>query len=230
MINHTQATVFVVDDDQYMRSMLFHLFKNAELAVELHANAQEFLESYSPERAGCLVLDVRMPGISGLAFLEQMRFRSVFLPVILLTGHADVPMVVRAFKRGAFDFIEKTDENKAYLLQRVQQAITQDLRAQRRRLYFQDLSRRLAQITDREWEVIDRIMKGQRNKVIASELKVSIPTVETHRKNIMEKLQAQNLSELLRMVMFSREHGRWFQRRRLDDHLHLMRRREDIAA
>ena len=230
MTDRTEATVFVVDDDQYVRTMLFHLFKDAGLNVELHASAQEFLDSYRPERAGCLVLDVRMPGISGLAFLEQMRFRSVFLPVILFSGHADVPMVVRAFKRGAFDFVEKSEEKKPYLLQRVKQAIMQDLRAQRRRLYYQSLSKRLAQITDREWEVIDRIMKGQRNKIIASELSVSIPTVETHRKNIMEKLQAQNLSELLRMVMFSREHGQWFQRRRLEDNLYLMRRRDDIAA
>lgn len=200
-----EPTVFVVDDDQAVRSVLHFVLTSAGYGVELHANAQEFLEACDPERPGCLVLDVRMPGMSGLSLQQELVQQNVMLPVIILTGHGDVPMAVRALKQGAFDFLEKPFENEA-LLNSVQRAVEFNLQQHRRKDCHRKLGERLELLTPPEREVLEGIMAGRLNKMIASDLGVTISTVEKRRKHIMEKLQADNLSELLQMIWFYRRH------------------------
>lgn len=201
----SEPTVFVVDDDQAVRSALQFTLRSAGLNVELFANSQEFLEKYDPSRPGCLILDVRMPWMSGLDLQERLGAHNIILPVIFLTGHGDVPMAVRALKRGAFEFLEKPFDN-AVLLERVRQALAADAEARRREDLYRQIDRRLARLKPRERAVLDGMVAGHTNKVMAAQLKVSVSTVETHRKHIMETLEVHTLSELMRMILYYRQH------------------------
>ena len=193
-------TVFVVDDDAAVRKSLRWLIESVSLQVETFGTAQEFLEASDPKRPGCLVLDVRLPGLSGLEVQEQLASRGVRLPTIVITGHGDVPMAVRAFKAGAIDFIEKPFSDQQ-LLDRIQQAIRQDGEARSQRLRHDEVAARVARLTPRERDVLERVVAGKSNKVMASELKVSAKTIETVRARLMRKMGAESVAELVRMTV-----------------------------
>lgn len=195
-------TVFVVDDDAAVRDALGWLIKSVGLKVETFGSAQEFLEKLNPKRAGCVVLDVRMPGMSGLELQERLTQDKVTLPVIIVTGHGDVPMAVRAVKSGAFDFIEKPF-NDQVLLDRIQQALKRFVETRKTEEQRSDVDGRLRSLTPREREVLGMVVSGNPNKVIASQLGISCRTVEIHRGRVMEKMRASSLSELVRMGLTS---------------------------
>lgn len=200
-----EPTVLVVEDDPAMCNALSRLIKAAGLQVETFANAQSFLDACPPPRPGCLILDVRLPGMSGLELQKNLVERGTHLPVIVITGHGDIPMAIRAMKAGALDFFEKPFNSQA-LLERVRQALALNSQAYRQHIQLEAIAARMALLSPREKEVLERVVAGKLNKEIAQELDISISTVEAHRKRIMEKLQAQSLSGLVRMWICYRRH------------------------
>ncbi|HAO34102.1 MAG TPA: response regulator transcription factor [Candidatus Competibacter sp.] len=197
-------TVFLIDDDQAVRDAIGLLLQASGLAVETFANAADFLEAGVIQRPGCLLLDVRMPGLSGLDLQKQLRAQGHRVPIIFMTGHGDVPMAIRAMKAGAFDFIEKPFQGQT-LLARIREALTLDQRERRRQACRDDAAARMALLSPREREVLERVAEGQYNKVIAAELGISLSTVEIHRKRVMEKLKADSLSDLIRLLALLNE-------------------------
>jgi two-component system response regulator FixJ len=181
--------IFVVDDDQTLRGSLRWLLESLKLDVQTFASAHEFLSTYDPVQPGCLLLDVRMPEISGLQLQDMLKQRRIRIPVIIITGHSDVSMAVRAMKAGALDFIEKPF-NDQDLLECVQQALAMDARQRREEAQQRLAIERLATLTPREREVLESVMSGKPNKVIAAELGISMKTVEAHRSKVMEKMGA----------------------------------------
>lgn len=196
------GTVFVVDDDEAMRNSLKWLLESEGCTVETFASASQFLDDYYPGRAGCLLLDVRMPGMSGLELQEYLHGEQIRIPVIIITGHGDVPMAVRAMKAGALDFIEKPFDDEK-LLAGIRRALETDLERRTQQATRADLAIRMAQLTPREREVMLMVTDGKSNKEIAGELGVSAKTVEAHRARVMEKMEARSLAELVRMVLIS---------------------------
>jgi RNA polymerase sigma factor (sigma-70 family) len=194
------TTVFIVDDDDAVRSSLRLLFKSLGLATTAYASAQDFLAAYDPDQPGCLVLDVRMPGMSGLELQQQLSVRGAMLPVIFITGHGDIPMAVEAMQHGAFDFLQKPFRDQD-LLDRVQRAIERDTENRMAVRATVAIRERLESLTPREREVLDLVVQGKANKVIAGDLGVSQRTVEIHRARVMEKMEARSLAQLVRMVM-----------------------------
>ncbi len=199
MTNHN---VYVVDDDQAVRDSLRWLIESVGLNVKTFSNGQELLENFNEAEISCLVLDVRMPGISGLDLQQRLKKMNAKIPVIIVTGHADVPMAIQAMKAGAFDFIEKPYSDQL-LLERIQCAIEQDDCFKKQQAVNNEINERIDSLTPREKEVMGLVVGGHSNKGIAKELGVSIKTVEVHRGNLMSKMKAQSLSELVRLVMSS---------------------------
>lgn len=197
-----EPTVFVVDDEAAMRDSLKWLIESVGLSVRIYPSPEEFLLDYR-DQPGCLVLDVRMPRMSGPELHKRLLDRGVVLPVIFITAHGDVAMAVRAMKAGVFDFIEKPF-NDQILLDRVQQALTQDAEARRRRTQKACTLVHLDSLTLREQEVMDRVVAGNSNKEIASDLGLSCKTVEHHRSNVMQKMQAGSLADLVQMILLVR--------------------------
>ena len=193
-----EPTVFVVDDDPAMRESLRWLLQSVGLAVETHAGAAAFLSSYDPSRSGCLVLDMRMPGMSGLNLQDELIARRITLPIIIITGYAEVPTAVRALKRGAVDFIEKPFSDEL-LLDRIRQAIETDRQTRDAEAQRAEVTVRFAQLTPREREVMELVIAGKANKVIAAELGLSPKTVEVHRANVMRKMAVDSVAELVRL-------------------------------
>jgi RNA polymerase sigma factor (sigma-70 family) len=199
-VNDRTSTVFVVDDDEAVRKSLGLLLSSAGLTVETFSSANEFLAQYDPGRFGAVILDVRMPEMTGLELQEYLNVHGAVIPVIFITGHADVPMAVEAMRHGAYDFLEKPFRDQD-LLERVRNALEQD-RMNRERLEQHDaIQERLMALTPREREVLDLVTSGKANKVMAAELGVSQRTVEIHRARVMEKMGASSLAHLVRMVM-----------------------------
>jgi FixJ family two-component response regulator len=191
------ATVFVVDDDDAVRTSLRLLLKSVGLPVETFGSAQEFLDA---DRAGCLVLDIRMPGMSGLELQQKLNEIHAITPIVFITGHGDVPMAVEAMQHGAVDFIQKPFRDQD-LIDRINQALERD-KENRAGLKERDaIRRRMEQLTPREREVLDLVTQGKANKVIAGDLNVSQRTVEIHRARVMEKMGASSLAHLVRMVI-----------------------------
>ena len=186
----SEPTVILVDDDQSVRESLQWLIESVDLRVVTYGSAAEFIESFDPLAPGCLVLDVRMPGISGLELQENLAAHRCGLPVIIITGHADVTMSVRAFEGGAFAFLEKP-VNQQVLLEKISKAIKQD-RMNRQEAIPEDIDRRIAQLTPREREVMDLLVAGDPMKQIASQLQISVPTCSKHRAKVLEKLEVDN--------------------------------------
>ncbi len=193
-------TVFVVDDDEGVRNSLRFLLKSVGLATRALASANEFLEAYKPTQPGCLVLDVRMPGMSGLELQEHLNMRGAVIPVIFITGHGDIPMAVEAMQQGAFDFLQKPFRDQD-LIDRIQRALERDSRSRAALAQHVKIRERLESLTPREREVMTLMTRGKANKVIAAELGVSQRTVEIHRARVMEKSGAASLAQLVRMVM-----------------------------
>lgn len=189
--------VYVVDDDAGVRESIATLLRSRGLTTEIFPDAVSFLQAYRPGRTGCLVVDVRLPGVSGLDLQQRLRALGEALPVIVMSGHADVPMASRAMKAGAVDFIEKPFRARR-LLQGVEDALALDLRRRSRHEDEAALRAGLARLTAREREVLRRVAAGSYNKVIAAELGVSVSTVEAYRRRLMQKLGAQTLYDLVR--------------------------------
>ncbi len=194
------STVFVVDDDEAVRESLALLVNSVGLEAETFDSAKAFLDAYRPDRCGCLITDIRMPGMSGLELQEKLSSDDIRIPVIVLTGHGDVPAAVRALKGGAVDFVEKPFNPQA-LLDLIHQAIAKDVEIRELADHESVVAERMALLTPREREVMSLVVAGKANKVIAIELAISERTVELHRARIMKKMQARSLAELMRMVL-----------------------------
>ncbi len=199
-MNTNTSTIFIVDDDTQVRQALALLMESVGLKVQTYPSADVYLEQFDPEAPGCLILDVRMPGMSGLELQARLAAEAMHPPVIIITGHGDVPMAVRAVQAGAVDFIEKPFNDQA-LLDSVHRALDLDARQRGRASKLAEVQSRLASLTPREQQVMKMVVTGKRNKNIALELSVSQSTVEAHRAKVMEKMQAQSLSDLMRMVL-----------------------------
>jgi FixJ family two-component response regulator len=203
----TIPIVHVVDDDSGFRDSLRSLLESDGMSVQTYADADEFLKRYAPHLPGCLLLDVRMPGMSGLQLQEELQKRQIGIPVVFLTAHGDVAMAVTAVRRGALDFIEKPFDDEA-LIGLIRDALEKDKETRERTERRTGAGARFASLSAREIEVLDRVVDGKRNKIIAEELGITEKTVEFHRKRIMGKLQAKNIVELVNLVVQHRLTGR----------------------
>jgi two-component system, LuxR family, response regulator FixJ len=205
-VKEKSPVVFVVDDDDAVRGSLRLLLKSVGLAAQPFGSAQDFLEHYSPDQPGCLVLDVRMPGMSGLELQQQLNVRGAVIPVIFITGHGDVPMAVEAMHHGAFDFLQKPFRDQD-LIDRIQRALEKDRGYRQELRKREQIRERRDSLTPREQEVLELVTSGKANKVMAADLGVSQRTVEIHRARVMEKMGAASLAQLVRMVIDLRSEG-----------------------
>ncbi|MCA0303730.1 MAG: response regulator transcription factor FixJ [Proteobacteria bacterium] len=196
----TDRVVHVIDDDADVRQSLAFLLTSAGLTVRMHDSALAFLDVLPEIKDGCVVTDVRMPGMDGLELQRRLRQLKARLPVIVMTGHGDVPLAVEAMKSGAVDFIEKPFEDET-LLSAIRSALARQAQASDRDARATAIQQRIAKLSEREREVLDRLVAGKANKVIAFELGISPRTVEVYRANVMTKMQADSLSELVRMAL-----------------------------
>jgi FixJ family two-component response regulator len=196
VMTQSEPTVYIVDDDPSVLEGLRLLMKSVKLNVETYSSAQDFLDSYKPDQPGCLLIDMRMPGISGLELQEILRSRNIFIPTIIITGYGEVMDAVHAMKNGAIDFIEKPFSGQ-YLLDQVHKAIAEDAQIRKKQAQQQVVSANLALLTPREREVMDLVIAGKANKVIALELGLSMKTVEFHRAHMMKKMKVDSVAELV---------------------------------
>jgi RNA polymerase sigma factor (sigma-70 family) len=190
--------VYIVDDDQSIRHAMDLLMRSVGLEYGIFHSGDQFLENYSSEFAGCLVLDIRMPGLGGLELQDRLMQLGSTLPIIFVTGHGDVPMAVEAMQKGAVDFIQKPFRDQE-LLDRINSAMATDRERRSEQRQKADVLERISKLTKREKEVLDLVVTGKPNKVIAYELGVSQRTVEIHRARVMEKMQARSLADLVKM-------------------------------
>ena len=195
----SDPTVHVVDDDAAIRDALSFLLRSRGLRARGWDSGEAFLAAWSPDMAGCIVLDVRMDGMSGVEAFDQLFERGCAMPVLFLTGHGDVPLAVAALKKGAFDFVEKPF-NDNHLVDRLLEALRSDEALRRAREAEAGLAGRLGQLTPREREVMDRILAGEFNKTIADGLAIAVRTVEVHRARVFEKMGVRSAVELARLV------------------------------
>ncbi|MBI3784600.1 MAG: response regulator transcription factor [Deltaproteobacteria bacterium] len=200
------TTVFVVDDNVGVRNSLRALLESAGLAVETYASGEEFLAAYDPERLGCLVLDVRLHKSSGLDLQDELRRRKAMLPIIVLTGHGNVPTSVRAMKAGAVDFLQKPTPPKL-LLERIRAALDSDRQAREVTTERAVVMQRLSGLTPREREVMELLVAGMTSKEIAVAMKVSVRTVEGHRRMVLAKMNVSSAAQLVRTVLSIRQAG-----------------------
>ncbi len=193
------ATVFVVDDDEGLRKAIEFLLDTAGLTAKTFATGQAVLEYYQPQMRGCMLLDIRMPDISGLDFQEKIRDREIKLPVILISAYGTIPLAVRAMRDGAFDFIEKPFDDE-FLLKRIREAITFDIDQRADDQKVDEAKAQLISLTAREKQVMAYVVVGKLNKQIAAELGISAKTVENHRARVMEKMGVKGLAELVHLA------------------------------
>ena len=198
-MNGSEERVYLVDDEPAVRKALWRVLRSAGIEVASFGSAEEFLAALEKEPAGCAILDVAMPGLDGLALQETLGARGIDLPILFLTGRGDIPMSVRAMKAGAFDFLTKPVEGKV-LVATVRRALERGRVVRREQREVAGLRRRLASLTPREREVLEEVVKGRLNKQIAAELGIAEKTVKIHRGNVMEKMAAGSLAELVQLA------------------------------
>ena len=196
----TPPTVFIVDDDEAVRGSLRMLIRSVGLQARACGSAREFLDGYDADQPGCLLLDVRMPGMSGLELQQALNHRGATIPVVFITGHGDVPMAVEAMQHGAFDFLQKPFRDQD-LLDRIQRALARDRENRAQLLQKDQIRTRLESLTPREKEVLALMTRGRPNKLMAADLGLSQRTIEIHRARVMEKMQASSLAQLVRMTL-----------------------------
>jgi two-component system, LuxR family, response regulator FixJ len=194
------ATVHIVDDDEAVRKSLGLLMSSSDFRARQYDGALQFLADYQARKPECLLLDLRMPGMDGLALQRELRTRGISIPTIFLSGHGDIPIAVRALREGALDFVEKPFDNDQ-LVTRIRVCIQADAEREQDRINQRESRAQLAILTRREREVVDKLMKGKINKVIAAEMGISPRTVETHRAHVMKKLRVNSLSDLFKLVL-----------------------------
>lgn len=199
----TEPKVYVVEDDEAVRDSLQLLLKAEGYRVAAFPDAASFLESWTPGMTGCIVLDIRMPGMNGMELQKELLARGSELPIIFVTGHGDVPLAVEAMKHGAVDFVQKPYRDQE-LLDKIQKALEIDSERQEVRLERQEVQRRIDTLTPREREIMEMMVEGHANKVIAIDLDISQRTVEIHRSRVMQKMGTHSLAQLVRMVMLAR--------------------------
>jgi two-component system, LuxR family, response regulator FixJ len=195
-----EQKVHIIDDDQAVRDSLAFLLQSMEIPAASYASGSAFLAALSVEHHGCIVTDVRMPDITGIELLRRVKEMNVQMPVIVITGHGDVPLAVEAMKLGAFDFFEKPFDDEA-IIASVRRALDRSTASEKATSERAELERRLSSLSNREREVLDGLIAGHANKVIASDLDISPRTVEIYRANVMTKMDAGSLSELIRMAI-----------------------------
>jgi len=195
-----EPTVFIVEDDEAVRDSLRLMLESLGHIVASYGRADEFLEAYDPELPGCLVLDIRMPGMNGMELQRKLNAMTSILPIIFVTGHGDVPMAVEAMQQGAVDFVQKPYREQE-LLDKIQSAVAQDAENRQELQEVQLIAGRYDDLTPREREVMEMMVDGKANKVIAIDLDISQRTVEIHRARVMEKMSARSLAQLVRMSM-----------------------------
>jgi two-component system response regulator FixJ len=196
------GVVHVIDDDEALRESLIFLLRTAGLEVKSHASAVDFLEALAAADPGCIISDVRMPGMSGIDLLRRLRELNIGVPVIVITGHGDVPLAVEAMKFGAIDFLEKPFDDEV-LLASVGAALAQHAGEARRQTERAEIETRLAALSPRERDVLDGLVAGHANKQIAFDLGISPRTVEIYRANLMDKMKATSLSDIVRMALIA---------------------------
>lgn len=201
-----EPTVFLVDDDAAVRDSLQVLLKSVDIRIEAYATADEFLAGYDPEQPGCLLLDVRMPGMSGLELQKRLNAEKTALPIIMVSGHGDIRMALDAVRAGATDFLEKPLREHT-LLERIRTAIERNTELRCQQAEVAAIETRLKDLSAREREVLDLVVAGKSNKVIAMALGLSHKTVESHRTSIMRKTEAQTVVDLVRMVSTASAHS-----------------------
>jgi two-component system, LuxR family, response regulator FixJ len=199
-VKNKTPLVMVVDDDSGVRNAMRLLLRSVKLECALYSSAQEFLAAFDPTQPGCLVLDIRMPGMSGMELQQQLNLRGAVIPVIFMTGHGDIPMAVEAMQHGAFDFLQKPFRDQD-LLDRIQKALARDAELRASLSEHSRIQQHLEELTPREREVLDLLTQGNQNKMIAQALGVSPRTVEIHRARVMEKMGAHSVAELVRMML-----------------------------
>jgi FixJ family two-component response regulator len=197
-----RPTVFVVDDDPGVREMIARMVRSVGLSAELYASVEEFLHAYDKSRPGCLVLDIRMPGESGLALQERLTAKGELIPIVFITGHGSVRTSVQAMRQGAIDFLEKPFDDQT-LLDAIHKALTVAAERRRSNLLRSDAQARLARLTSREAEVLREVVAGLANKQIASRLGTTEQTIKVHRGRVMAKMQAESLPELVLLAQLA---------------------------
>lgn len=196
------STVFIVDNDSDVRKSLVALMRSMELESRAFQSAAEFLDAFDPMQAGCLLLDVRLPGMSGLQLLKLVNDRAVCLPAVVISARGDVPTVVRAMRAGALNFLEKPCSDQA-IRESIQEALKWNAANRRRMVRVAKIRRRLEQLTQGEYNVLDRLMEGKPNKTIAADLCLSVRAVEVRRSKLMRKMKADSLVDLIQMKMLA---------------------------
>ncbi len=200
MSAYPDATVFIVDDDAAFRDSLCWLIESAGHRVAAYPAAAAFLAAHDPQQPGCLVLDIRMPGMNGLELQDELKRRVIGIPIIFVTGHGDVPMAVSAVKKGAAEFIEKPFNDQTFL-SLVEKALKLDAAQRREQARRMSVAARLDKLTAREREIMQFVIAGKMNKTIADELCISIKTVEAHRAKVMQKMGVDSVAELVQLVL-----------------------------
>jgi two-component system response regulator FixJ len=198
----SDAVVYLVDDDPAVLKSMHWLVESANFSARSLTSAAMFLDEYDPQRPGCLILDVRMPEMTGLQLQAALKERGIVLPVIIMTGHSDVATCTESFRNGAFDFIEKPADDD-FLIERIQNAIAGDVERRQHEMHREEIQKRLATLTPREREVMDAIVSGKSQKRIASELGISFQTAAKHRAKVLAKLQVGNDVEVVRTLLFT---------------------------
>ena len=195
-----EPTVFIVDDDEAVRDSLVFLMKSVGRKAQAFPSAQAFLDQFTNDNPGCLVLDIRMPGMSGLELQEKLNELHSILPVIFITGHGDVPIAVKAIQSGAVDFIQKPFKDQE-MIDRIEEILKEEATTRDELLERNAILKNIDNLTARETQVMGQVVDGKANKMIAYNLSVSQRTVEIHRANVMDKMQAKSLAHLVRLVM-----------------------------